>query len=64
MPWITTNSIISNQVKIILSTKYLLKRYTSLARGTRPSTVLTTDQVRVDMLRTRVSDTPVERSMS
>jgi hypothetical protein len=41
----------------------LLKRYTSLARGTRPSTVLTTDHVRVDMLSTSVSETPVEASV-
>jgi hypothetical protein len=40
----------------------LLKRYTSLARGTRPSTVLT-DHVRVDMLSTSVSETPVEASV-
>lgn len=31
---------------------------TSLARGTRPWTVVTTDQANVDMLRTTVSETP------
>ena len=31
---------------------------TSLARGTRPSTVVTTDQASVDILRTTVSDAP------
>lgn len=32
--------------------------HTSLARGTRPSTEVTTDQTNVDMLRTTVSETP------
>lgn len=46
-------------MKIITSSsKDKLGMHTSQARGTRPSTVVTTDQTNVAMFKTRVSETP------
>ena len=39
------------------------KQSTSLATGTRPWTVVTTDQTSVDMLRTTVSETPANSQL-
>lgn len=47
--------------KISLEQKQMEADHTSLASGTRPWTVVTTDHANVDMLSTRVSETPANK---
>jgi len=49
-----SNKITCSLIKFTIMFKY----NTSLARGTRPWTEVTTDQTSVDMFRTAVSETP------